>query len=73
MGYLSFKKNFEINLNFVDFYSLTRAIPRSWKSNLTQTKIKLDANMVYQKVLRDSLSMDKVCKRTYFTFVNMHK
>ena len=67
------EKNFEINLNFVDFYSLSPAIPGSWKTNLTQTKIKLDANTVYQKVLRDILSMDKVCKRTYWTFVNMHK
>ena len=73
MGYSSFKKNFEMNLNFVDFYSLTHAIPRSWKTNLIQTKIKLDANMVYQKVLSDILSMDKVCKRTYGTFVNTYK
>ena len=58
---------------FVDFYSLTHAIPRSWKTNLTQTKIKLDVNMVNQKVLSDILSMDKVCKMTYRTFVNMHK
>ena len=71
MGYLSFEKKFEINLNFVDFYSLTHAIPRSWKTNPTQTKIKLDANTVYQKVLNDILSMDKVCKRTYWTFVNI--
>ena len=29
--------------------------------------------MVYQKILSDILSMDKVCKMTYWTFVNMHK
>ena len=73
MGYLSFVRKVKFNLNFVDFYSLTHAIPRSWLINLRETKIKLGVNQVNQKVLADILSMDKVCKGTYWTFVNLYK
>ena len=72
MGYLSFKKKFNIDLNFVDFYSLTHAIPRSWKNALFENSIKLNANLVYQKVLTDLLAMEKVCRGTYWTLINMN-
>ena len=35
LGYLEFKQLYNININFLDFYSLTHCIPKEWKHMLS--------------------------------------
>ena len=41
MGFedFKFKSTFDLNINFVDFYSLTYCLPRSWRRDIDQINI----------------------------------
>ena len=62
-GYERFTKHFNLNLSFVDFYSLTHSIPRDWKFGFTFAVEMPECFM--QKPLKDLFGMKKVYKRSY--------
>ena len=54
MGYDTFKTTFDLNVNFVDYYSLIQSIPRSNRIILSTIKKKLKRGeiiQVYAKLL----------------------
>ena len=61
-GYENFVRAYNLQINFVDFYSLLHSIPRKWKVCLHE---KLDARLVHQNVLEKVLNVTKVCKELY--------
>ena len=61
-GYDEFIRTFNLQMNFVDFYSLMHSIPRKWKRDLNE---RLDKQCVYQEVIDSLLKMRKVCKESY--------
>ena len=62
-GYERFTQHFNLNLSFVDFYSLTHSIPRDWKFGFTCAVEMPECFM--QKPLNDLFGMKKVCKGSY--------
>ena len=69
MGLDDFKLAYDININFVDFYSLTHCLPRSWRENFITDSVKLKESEVVQPVITDLLQMSKACKGTYWKLV----
>ena len=65
-GYETFIANFDINLNFIDFYSLMHCIQRQWKKVYNT---KLENLSVSQAVYESIKKMPKVCKGTYWKFI----
>ena len=65
-GYQEFKQTYNVDLNFVDFYSLTHQIPRKW--GLSSAR-KINKESVKQKVLEDILIVTKVCKFVYHKMI----
>ena len=60
LGFIDFQNQYNIAINFVDFYSLTHSVPREWILNW-QTKL-----VSCQQVgVEQLLGMDKVCRNTY--------
>ena len=68
-GYESFIETFNIQINFVDFYSLIHSIPRKWKDCLQE---RLDRSHVPLKInaLESLLKMSKVCRQSYTLMLN---
>ena len=61
-GYEDFFRTFNLQINFVDFYSLLHSIPTKWKGQLQE---RLDTSFVHQDILEQLLKMNKVCQETY--------
>ena len=70
MGFEDFKSTFDLNINFVDFYSLTHCLPRSWREDIVRNSVKLRGNEISQPVVTDLLQMKKCCKGTYWKFID---
>ena len=70
MGYLSFNRKYGLKVNFVDFFSLIHSIPRIWKVKMSKSGNRLNHDNMNQKALTDVLKMPKICKGTYWTFIN---
>ena len=64
LSYLDFVQKFNIRINFMDFYSLIRSLPRPWQLEISELRKKLDDQNISQKVLLDLFKFDKLCKRT---------
>ena len=64
-GYQEFKQFYNININFLDFYSLTHCIPKQWKHMLNT---KLPKENVKQTFLERILNVQKV---SHFVYVNV--
>ena len=62
LGYDEFIRTFNLQMNFVDFYSLMHSIPRKWKGGLNE---RLHKTCIHQEVLESLLKMRKVCKESY--------
>ena len=69
-GYEQFCQKFQVNLTFIDFYSLTHSIPRSWKGTILKENIKLDSESLLQKCMFNILNMRSVCWGVYWSFSN---
>ena len=72
MGFDTFKRTFDLKINFVDYYSVIHSIPRSYRIFLSTNKKKLkggDTVQVYAKLL----IMKKVCRKSYWTLMNTIK
>ena len=65
-GYQEFKQTYNVDLNFVDFKSLTHQIPRKW--GLSSAR-KINKESVKQNVLEDILIVTKVCKFVYHKMI----
>ena len=65
-GYQEFKQTDNVDLNFVDFYSLTQQISRKW--GLSSAR-KINKESVKQKVLEGILIITKVCKFVYHNMI----
>ena len=72
-GYLDFVQQFNVSLNFVEFYSLIHSLPRQWRMEISEETKKLHQLNLSQKVLEDLLKFDKVCKKTYWTLMEFYK
>ena len=72
MGYQNFKEKFQVNINFVDFYSLMHSIPRPWKGQINQQKSRL-CGQVTHKGLQELLNMRQVCNEAYWKFMGKIK
>ena len=72
MGYQNFMDSFQVNINFVDFYSLMHSLPRPWKGQINERKSKI-LGQVTHKGLQELLGMRQVCKETYWTFMDQIK
>ena len=72
MGYDNFQDTYNLNINFVDFYSLMISIPRPWKTEILWQKYKI-IGQVTQTCLEGILNMKKVCKETYWKIMNTIK
>ena len=68
MGMSNFVRNSK--LTFIDFYSLTHSIPRSWKGTILNENIKLDSESLLQKCMFNILNMRSVCRGVYWSFSN---
>ena len=71
MGLATFTSKFDIKTNFVDFYSLTHCLPQDWRAALTGSNQKLDSQNISQTVVTNILRMQKVCRGTYWVFVDI--
>ena len=61
LGYLDFKNKFNVNVNFVDFYSLMHCIKREWKGvHTTCNEINGRVKQLINKIINT-----KVCKYVY--------
>ena len=69
MGLDDFNSAYDININFVDFYSLTHCLPRSWRENFIRHSVKLKESETVQPVITDLLQMSKACKGTYWKLI----
>ena len=69
-GYEEFCEKFEVNLNFMDFYSLTHSIPREWKIIIGYKSSKLTSEKLIQKCLSTICKKKSVCQEVYWSFVN---
>ena len=68
MGFATFTSKFDTKTKFVDFYSLTHCLPRDWIAALTGSNQKRD---ISQTVVTNILRMQKVCRGTYWVFVDI--
>ena len=73
MEYDTFKRTFDLKINFVDYYSLIHSIPRSYRIILSTNKKKLKGGETVQKVYAKLLIMKKVCRQSYWTLMNTIK
>ena len=72
-GYQEFIEKYQLQLNFVDFYSLTHSIPRKWRTEINNQLVKLhDANLI-QKCVKDTIKALKVCRSSYWKFIDLVK
>ena len=69
MGYDTFKRTFDLKINFVDYYSLIHSIPRSYRIILSTNK-KTEGGETVQQVYAKLLIMKKVCRHSYWTLTN---
>ena len=66
-------KAFNIQINFVDFYSFLHNIPRKWKDCL---QVRLERGYIKQNLLETLLKMGKVCIQSYANMLSkkcMHR
>ena len=64
LGYYDFMEKHNIQLNFVDFYSLTHAIPRHWLM-LVPTSARVyrsNVGMVFLKILSTNIGLNQLLK-----------
>ena len=59
MGYDNFQETYNLNMNFVDFYSLMHSNPRPWKTEILQQKYKTKGQ-VTQTCLKEILNIKSV-------------
>ena len=59
MGLDDFTSAYDININFVDFYSLTHCLPISWRESFIRDSVKLKEGQIAQPVITDLLQMSK--------------
>ena len=65
-SYDEFKKKYDINTNFVEFYSILSAIPKRWKSIIEgSSKLEIIENKLIDKVKKEP----KSCKFFYTLFL----
>ena len=69
-SYEQFCQKFQVDLTFIDFYSLTHSIPRSWKRTILNENIKLDSGSLLQRCMFNILNMRSVCRGVYWSFSN---
>ena len=70
MGFEDFKSTYDLNMDFVDFYSLTHCFPRSQRGDLIGDPVKLRGSEISQPgVTTDLPQMKKCCKGTYWKFI----
>ena len=69
MGYDTFKRTFDLKINFVDYYSLIHSTPISYRIILSTDKKKLKGGKTVQQVYAKLLIMKKVCRQTYWTLM----
>ena len=72
MGYDNFQEIYNLNINFVDFYSLMHSIPSPWKIKILQQKNKI-IGQVTQTCLEEILNVKKVCIETYWKIMDTIK
>ena len=71
LGYEDFKQKSNMEINFIDFYSLTHSIPRLWRNDINNNPMKLQTIEIKQKCLEEIIRVPKVCKATYWIFISM--
>ena len=67
-GYEQFCQKFQVNITFINFYSLTHSIPRNWKRIICNENMKLDSGSLLQ--MCNILNMRSVCQGVYWSFIN---
>ena len=70
LGYEDFCQKFQVNITFIDFYSLTHSIPGNWKRSISMENTKLGSGSLMQKCMINILNKMSICQWVYWSFIN---